>query len=304
MPARSVVLEAEIGVVHRPFDAGFEAHAQEIGQSEILPLDSPFVVQAGLVSRDKAAAAFHKGAELVALGAGERGDVRQDQCFERTEMRGIEQAGVHHFEWDARLDERLIPAKRVVLDFGPGTVASVEPGRLLRIDERDAGERGFVAQVFFPIRMAAVDVLDHAEPTRVVEHAAEFGKPWAQAVGRAVGDPDSNLSLALDGVFPAIRLLKTDAEDTDDGFAAHGGAKFLSVLAVRPRRGKTAARLAVSDERGRELADFRHVERTGRAASGIRDDAGVGIDFANLAVPELPQVEQPLLSPENVSAAG
>src|SRR5207247_5379296 len=119
-----------------------------------------------------------------------------------------------------------------------------------------------------------------------------------------IGDPDSNFSLALHGVFPAIRFLNADAEDADDGFAAHGRAKFLSVFPVGPRRGKTAAGLAVGDERGRELADFRHVERAGCAASGVRDDARVGINLANLAVPELPQVEQPLLSPENVSAAG
>src|SRR6266536_2339340 len=118
-------------------------------------------------------------------------------------MRVVEQTVVHHFEWNARLDERLIPAERVVLDFGPRAVAAIEPRGLLRIDERDAGERRFVAQVFFPTRMATVDVLDHAQPTRVVEHAAEFGEPWAQAVGRAVGDPDSNFSFALDGVFPA-----------------------------------------------------------------------------------------------------
>src|SRR5439155_547387 len=211
---------------------------------------------------------------------------------------------VHHLEWDARLDERLIPAEGVVLDFGPGAVAAIEPSGLLRIDERDASERGFIAQIFFPPGVAAVDVLDHAQPTRVVEHAAEFGEPGAQAVGRAVGDPDSNFSLALHGVFPAIRFFDSDAEDADDGFTAHGRAEFLSVFAVGPGRGKTAAGLTVGDERGCELADFRHVERTGRAASRVRDDAGVGIDLANLAVPELPQVEQALLSPENVSAAG
>src|SRR3989442_602408 len=219
-------------------------------------------------------------------------------------MRGVEQTVVHHLEWDTGLDERLIPAEGVVLDFGPGAVAAIEPRGLLRIDERDAGERGFVAQVFFPAGVAAVDVLDHAKPTPVVEHATEFGEPGAQAVGRAVGDPDSNFSLALDGVFPTIRFFNSDAEDADDGFAAHGRAKFLSVFAVGPRRGQTAAGLAVGDERGCELADFRHIERTGRAASGVRDDAGVGIDLANLSVPELPQGEQPLLSPENVSAAG
>src|SRR5437773_4016527 len=304
MPARSVVFETEVGVVHRTFDTAFEAHAEEIGQSKILSLHAPFVVEARFVSDNQASPVFHESAELIALGVGKGGDIRQDESPERAEMRVVEQTVMHHLEWDARLDERLIPAEGVVLDFGPGAVAAIEPCGLLRIDERDAGERGFVAQVFFPAGVAAVDVLDHAQPTRVVEHAAEFGEPGTQAVGRAVGDPDSNFSLALHGVFPAIRFFDSDAEDADDGFAAHGRAKFLSVLAIGPRSGETAAGLAVGDERGRELADFRHVERTGRATSGVRDDAGVGIDLANLAVPELPQVEQPLLSPENISAAG
>src|SRR5207247_5468276 len=119
-----------------------------------------------------------------------------------------------------------------------------------------------------------------------------------------IGDPDSNFSLALHGVFPAIRFLNADAEDADDGFAAHGRAKFLSVFPVGPRRGKTAAGLAVGDERGRELADFRHVERAGCASSGVRNDARVGINLTNLADPELPQVEHPLLSTDNVNAGG
>ncbi len=141
MGARRVVFEAEVGVVHRPFDAAFEAHTQEIGQSKILSLHAPFVVEAGFVRGDKAATVFHKHTELIALGVRKRGNIRQDERLERAEMRGVEQTVVHHLEWDARLDERLIPAEGVVLDFGPGAVATIEPRCLLRINECDAGER-------------------------------------------------------------------------------------------------------------------------------------------------------------------
>ena len=88
----------------------------------------------------------------------------------------------------------------------------------------------------------------------------------------------------------------------DDRFAAHGRAKFFAVLAIRPWRGQAAARLAIGDERRRQFADVFHVERTGGAAAGVGNDAGVRIDLAHLAVPELPEIKQPLLPPENVGA--
>ena len=140
------------------------------------------------------------------------------------------------------------------------------------------------------------------QPALVVQHAGELGEPRPQPVGDAVGHPEADLRLALHAVLPAIRLLDADAEDADDGLAAHGGAEFLAVLPVRPRRGQPAAGLPVGDQRGRQLADPLHVQRTGRAAAGVRDDAGVGIDLADLGVPEPPQVEEPLLTPEDVGA--
>ena len=52
-----------------------------------------------------------------------------------------------------------------------------------------------------------------------------------------------------------------------------------------------------------ELADLFHVKGTGGAAAGIGNDAGFRIDPPHLAVPELPQVKQPLLPPEDVRPA-
>src|SRR5207253_3203528 len=42
--------------------------------------------------------------------------------------------------------------------------------------------------------------------------------------------------------------------------------------------------------------------RAGRTAPGVRDDAGVGIDLADRAIPEPPQFKKPLLMPKDVSA--
>src|SRR5439155_25803844 len=107
MGARRLVFETEVGIMHRTFDTAFEAHAQEIGQSKILSLHAPFVVEAGFVRRDNTAAVFHERPELIALGIRERGNIRQDEGLERSETRGVEQTVVDHLERDARLDKRL-----------------------------------------------------------------------------------------------------------------------------------------------------------------------------------------------------
>ena len=59
----------------------------------------------------------------------------------------------------------------------------------------------------------------------------------------------------------------------------------------------------IGHERGREFADALHVERAEGAADGIGDDARVGVDGPHGLVPGLPQVEEPVLVPEDVGAA-
>src|SRR5262249_17858729 len=105
-------------------------------------------------------------------------------------------------------------------------------------------------------------------------------------------------------VLPAVRFLDADAEDADDRFAAHGGAELFAVLSVRPRRRQAATGLPVGDQDGCQLADAPHVERAGRPAAGVRDYAGVGMDLADLPIPETPQLETPRLPPEDVGPPG
>ena len=56
---------------------------------------------------------------------------------------------------------------------------------------------------------------------------------------------------------------------------------------------------SANSDRG-QLADRLHVERARGAAPGVGDHAGVGVDRADLGVPEPPQLEEPLLSPDDV----
>src|SRR5882724_7932994 len=96
--------------------------------------------------------------------------------------------------------------------------------------------------------MPPINVLDDLQPTRVVNSTGKFREPRTQAVGDSVKRPDANLSVALDRVLPPIRLFQSDAENSHNRFAAHCGAKFLSVLSAGPRRSYPAAGLPVSDQ--------------------------------------------------------
>src|SRR5262245_51950608 len=148
--------------------------------------------------------------------------------------------------------------------------------------------------------MPLVNVLDDSQPAPIVQCAGKLGEPGAQAVGGSLRDPDANLRLTLHGILPAIRFFNANTEDADNWLAAERGAKFLSILAIDPRSSKPTTRLAIGEQRFGQFADFFHVERTGRAAAGIRNHTGVGIDLARLAVPQLPEVEKTLLPPKDV----
>ena len=286
---KSFVFEPKIGVLHRSLDLTTPTNAQKVGETKVLSADAPFIVKAGFVGGDEAAALFHEAAELVALRIAERGDVRQDQCLEPADQRGIEQAIVDHFELDAGFNERLIPPEGMILDFGLGATAAVKPGGLLRINECHARARRLVAQVVLSFFVPGENVLDHFEPAGIVEHAAEFAEPRTQAIGDAVQCPDANFRGALDAVLPTVRFFQPDAEQADNRLAPHGGAIFLAVFAIGPRKSDTAAGLAIGHQHRRQFADLPHVKRTKRAAAGIRDDAGIRIDLADLGVPQAPE---------------
>jgi hypothetical protein len=89
----------------------------------------------------------------------------------------VEQTIMHHLERQACLDQRLIPAVDVVFDS-----AGRKPSGLLRINQPNACERRFVAQIFFPTRQPLINLFNRFKPAFVVQNAAEFGEPRAQAI--------------------------------------------------------------------------------------------------------------------------
>ncbi len=202
-----------------------------------------------------------------------------------------------HLEGDAGLDERLVPAERRILDPLPDAVPATEPRGLLGVDEPHPGERALVAQVPLGAVAPGEDLLDGKEPARIVQGARELREPGPHAVRQEVRGPEADLVRALHGVLPAVGLLHADAEEADDGLAAEGGPVLLGVHADGPGRHEPVARLTVGHEHRRQLADALHVEPAGGAAPGVGDDAGVGVDLADLRVPEAPQGEEPFLPP-------
>src|SRR5262245_58557405 len=113
----------------------------------------------------------------------------------------------------------------------------------------------------------------------------------------AVDRPEPDLIAALNRVFPAVGFFYSHAENPHDRFTSEGRGIFLAVLAVRPRRHQAAPSLSVGEERGREFSDGLHVEIAERAAPRVGDEAGVRVDLLDLAIPQTPQLEQPLFPP-------
>src|SRR5262245_23800035 len=215
-------------------------------------------------------------------------------------MRRIEQAVMRHVEWYARLHERLVKPERVIFNPGSCLLAAVKRGGLLRIDHGHAGERSFVTQIALVLVMPSVEVLNDFEPAVIDHLAVEFREPGPKIMGDSVNHPEPYFVAALDGIFPAVRLFDTYAENAGDGLAAQRRAVFLAVLAVHPGRHKAAPGLAVGEERGRQLSDGLHIEIAERPAAGVGYETGVRVGLFDLRVPEPPEFEQPLLPPHDI----
>ena len=204
-----------------------------------------------------------------------------------------------HLERHPCLDERVIHAEHVIRRPIALCHAGVPGRRLLREQQRDAGQRHLVAQIALVLGVPQVDALDDGEPATVVQRAGELREPGAHAVGGSLGDPEPDLGLALHRVLPPIRLLEAHAEDPAHGPPPHHGAVLLAVTAVRPGRRHAAARLRIGELDLRKLVGRLQVGRT------IRDDARVGIRRVNGRVPDPPQLDETRLAPlEKLSSCG
>ena len=132
-----VGVEAQIGVLHRPFDAAVERDAEHVGEAEVLPLLAPFVVQRAGERGDEAAASLDVAPIARALRVGQRGRVGEDQHLEPVEPLGCEERLVHQLEGQPRLDQRVIHAEHVIVGAVAGRGTGVIPRRLFRVEQPD-----------------------------------------------------------------------------------------------------------------------------------------------------------------------
>src|ERR1017187_8284884 len=171
----------------------------------------------------------HIVAQLLALSERESGDVGQYENAIPTQQVRIQRAIVDHLERDTRFDESLIIAIEVVSRDSRASVRRSGTELLGRGDYRYAREIGGIAQVAFVLPVPVVDACDHGHPASVDWLGIELDHPRPESLRNAAGNPDPDLRFALHGVLPAVRFLKSHAEDSADWFLAHCHAADLCV---------------------------------------------------------------------------
>ncbi len=117
--------------MHGPFGFAAVGSPEQIGQAEVAPLHTSFVVKRRFIRGHQATAPLDELAQLLALHIRQRRDVRQDQRRKLAGVLFVQQSVVDHLERDARLDERVIHALGVVLDLVVGARAAIVVPRLL-----------------------------------------------------------------------------------------------------------------------------------------------------------------------------
>ncbi len=126
-----ILLHGQIRILHRTFDAVVVTGSEDVSEAKVFSRNAPFVVKRSLKGRDNAPAAPEILSKLIALLVRKRRNVRQNQNFESIDVRGIEQAVVHHFERNSAFDKGVVETKRVVFHFRSGMLAAVERRGLL-----------------------------------------------------------------------------------------------------------------------------------------------------------------------------
>ena len=223
--------------------------------------------------------------ELRALRGRECGDVGEDERAELADVVGVEEMVVDHLEGDAGFDEGLVEAEGVGLRLWASVVAAVVHGGLLRVDDGDAGERALIAQVALVGGVPLVELFDDRHPARVDDLAVELGEPGTQAVWRcrrrprggfrrrSARSPSSDSGSSTPTLkIPTMALLP---------MVARYSLPFLPLAqgGMRPER-----RLAVGEERGASSPMVFMSRSDERAAAGVGDVAGVGIDLPESCV--------------------
>jgi hypothetical protein len=115
--AVGLALNIEIRILHAGVHLAIEGAAKEIGKAEVRAALAPLVIERCFVSGDQIPAGFDELPKLGALGIGESCDIRKNQSPEIRQTCAVQQAIVHHLEGNARLNQRLIEAGGVIVNF-------------------------------------------------------------------------------------------------------------------------------------------------------------------------------------------
>src|ERR1019366_3320558 len=126
-----------------------------------------------------------------------RCDIGENQSAKLGDMLPVKQSIVHHLEWDARLDERLVKAERRIVDEGFGFLSAIERRRLLRVDHTDAHEVFLIMKISLVGIVPLVDLLDDRQPSMIDDFGIELGKPGAKTLRHAAGDPETRFISGL-----------------------------------------------------------------------------------------------------------
>src|SRR5579885_2057785 len=148
--------------------------------------------------------------------------------------------------------------------------------------------------------MPVIEFLDNRKPPAVNRLRVELREPRPQTVRDAIYNPKPDFLSVLHGILPAVLVFDSDAKDAHDRLPPERGAIFFAVLAVGPRRRDSVPALPIGKQCRRNLGDRLHVEFAQGAAACVRYVSGVRVDGFDLSVPKTPELEQPLLTPDDV----
>jgi hypothetical protein len=275
-------IESQIRIPNGTVDVARETDTEQVCQPEVVPLAARLIEQGRRKRGEHAAAALHELANRGTLGVRQRGGVREDQQLEGRQVARRQHRLVCELERHTAFDQRVIHPEHVVCGAIAIGHSAVIGGGLFGVEQRHPCERRLVAQIALVSEVPVVEPLDRRQPAPVVEDAGELRDPRAHAVGRAFGNPEPDLRLALHRVLPSVRLFDPDAENAADGPPPHHRSQLLGAAAVVPRRRQAAAGLVVRELNRGQLTRGLQIGRP------VRNESSAGIRGSHGGVPPLP----------------
>ena len=162
---------------------------------------------------------------------------------------------------------------------------------LLRINNSYFRQILFVTQKLFVLPMPIKNIPHHWHPSLIHWLGIELCEPGTQPMGNAIVSPQSNFSIGLHRIFPAVRFFHPHAEDAANGLASHGGTIFFAVLAIAPGRHGSTTRLLIGEQCLGKLSHCFHIQFRQRSTTRIGNECCVWIHGTNGLIPQSPQFE-------------